>query len=111
MNEMASQCAAESFYCFAQWGADRAVRQRKTTSSSSDEPQLSSGYRGALGNVSHYTTTEIVASALDLDAVVQAAQQLSSMLDTKSLLRSALDLVLDNTGATRVSLLLSLFLQ
>lgn len=85
MNEMASQCAAESFFCFAKWGANRAVRQRKAASHSrDDESQLGSGDRGGPGNVSLYTTTEIVASALDFDAVVQAAQQVSSMLNTKA---------------------------
>jgi hypothetical protein len=41
-------------------------------------------------------------SVLDLDAVVQATQQLSSILKLDDLLSSLMDLIVTNTGATQV---------
>jgi hypothetical protein len=111
MNEMSRQCASEMLYCFDKWGADRAVMRRK----SATEVDISLDLEGCDVNSSsgrkmnHYSTTEIVASALDLDAVVQASQKLSSMLDTKDLLRSALGLIMDNTGSTKVHALATIY--
>jgi hypothetical protein len=45
-------------------------------------------------------------SVLDLDAVVQATQQLSSKLKLDDLLTSLMDLIVTNTGATQVLILL-----
>jgi hypothetical protein len=44
-------------------------------------------------------------SALDLDAVVQATQDLSSKMKVSELLSSLMDLIVTNTGATYVTAL------
>jgi hypothetical protein len=101
INEVADQCRAESLYCLGKWGADAVVRNRKAAADGVIEETLSDNK--LMRNVDPYSTTDIVASALDLDAVIHASQQLSSKLDTKELLRSALGLILDITGSTKVS--------
>jgi hypothetical protein len=44
-----------------------------------------------------------VYSALDLDTVVQATQQLSSKLKLSDLLVSLMDIIVTNTGASKVT--------
>ena len=105
LHEMTDQCDAESLYCFDKWGADGVVRQRKAATDTAFEEVLLDSANYGLRNVNPYSTTDIATSALDLDAVVQASQRLSSKLDTKDLLRSALGLILDITCATRVCIL------
>jgi hypothetical protein len=101
LSEAADQTSAESLYSFRKWGADGVVRNRKGLHVIEPVKEKSQDLPSSTTN-RFSTTTEILTSALDLDAVVLASQQLSSKLDTKALLRSAMDLILANTGATKV---------
>ncbi len=127
---MANQASRESSHCYAKWGAHAAAQKSlRSTSPLGDLPAASCKSRPS---ESTFSTSEIVTrydvlvgggvfmsdhlpeccnSALDLDTVVQATQNLSSKLKLNDLLASLMNLIVVNTGASKVgfSFVFSLF--
>ncbi|ELR13786.1 GAF domain containing serine/threonine kinase [Acanthamoeba castellanii str. Neff] len=105
----AHQAAAESAYCFEKWGARAITRKNNATKATGmHSPPPVRSLTATSTHINPYSsTTAIISSALDLDAVVQATQHLSSKLNLSELLTSLMDLIVTNTGATRGTLLLT----
>jgi hypothetical protein len=101
---MAEQASAETLYCFRQWGAEAVVRERRGEGVTHTAPIDKAPDSTSAADV--FSTTGMLTSAIDLEAVIQASQQLSSFLSTADLLRSAMELIMANTSATKVSALM-----
>ena len=129
LKAVADQAAAESAYCFEKWGARAITRKNNATKATGmHSPPPVRSLTATSTHINPYSSTTAIISryhlipttlftygyapptypfigrfsALDLDAVVQATQHLSSKLNLSELLTSLMDLIVTNTGASRV---------
>ena len=94
----------EAHYCYERWGATAKVKDLETRYPQLFPEQSSVAYTPILTNAGTTSNTSHV--AFDLVAVMKAAQTISSEIELEQLLRSLMQILIENAGAQTGCLLL-----
>ncbi|XZN92788.1 MAG: PAS domain S-box protein [Microcoleus sp.] len=106
----------EAYYCYARWGAKAKVedlekRYPQLLQPILQERRLSLNPREtiatiALGSTSTHTSSSSISDALDFASALKAAQAISSSIELDELMASLTRILLENSGAKKVALVL-----